>query len=96
MIVFDTVIASGFKVGAGGFTGLGSALHTGVRCAFKAVDRGHFWVEGAGEFAYIDMPLRHDRLHPSALYIYANALESRKLAPRWILPARCLMLRRSG
>lgn len=44
--------------------------------AFKAVDRGHFWVEGSGSVAYADMPLRHERLHQSAPHIYARALEA--------------------
>mmetsp|Transcript_93927 Transcript_93927/g.274960 ORF Transcript_93927/g.274960 Transcript_93927/m.274960 type:complete len:422 (-) Transcript_93927:109-1374(-) len=44
--------------------------------AFKAVDRGHFWVEGSGPLAYTDMPLRHGRLHQSAPHIYARALEA--------------------
>lgn len=44
--------------------------------AFRAVDRGHFWVPGSGGLAYADMPLRRDWLHQSAPHIYASALES--------------------
>eukprot|EP00929_Paragymnodinium_shiwhaense_P104306 TRINITY_DN68616_c0_g1_i1.p1 TRINITY_DN68616_c0_g1~~TRINITY_DN68616_c0_g1_i1.p1 ORF type:complete len:561 (-),score=104.94 TRINITY_DN68616_c0_g1_i1:112-1794(-) len=44
--------------------------------AFRSVDRGHFWVEGAGEIAYQDTPLRQGRLHQSAPHIYARALEA--------------------
>eukprot|EP00428_Durinskia_dybowskii_P028609 CAMPEP_0170240432 /NCGR_PEP_ID=MMETSP0116_2-20130129/19974_1 /TAXON_ID=400756 /ORGANISM="Durinskia baltica, Strain CSIRO CS-38" /LENGTH=517 /DNA_ID=CAMNT_0010491251 /DNA_START=119 /DNA_END=1670 /DNA_ORIENTATION=+ len=44
--------------------------------AFRAVDRGHFWVAGSGNIAYADMPLRSGRLHQSAPHIYARALEA--------------------
>lgn len=44
--------------------------------AFRKVDRGDFWVAGANETAYLDMPLRNGRLHQSAPHIYARALES--------------------
>lgn len=44
--------------------------------AFKAIDRGQFWIEGSGPLAYADVPLRHDRLHQSAPHIYARALEA--------------------
>jgi len=44
--------------------------------AFRAIDRGHFWVADSGELAYTDMPLRHGKLHQSAPHIYARALEA--------------------
>ncbi|CAK0859694.1 unnamed protein product [Prorocentrum cordatum] len=44
--------------------------------AFLAVDRRHFWTEGAGEreFVYADTPLRSGKLHLSAPHIYAKVL----------------------
>mmetsp|Transcript_18018 Transcript_18018/g.38497 ORF Transcript_18018/g.38497 Transcript_18018/m.38497 type:complete len:493 (-) Transcript_18018:46-1524(-) len=48
------------------------------RCtaAFRAVDRGYFWVPNAGASAYADMPVRQGKLHQSAPHIYARALEA--------------------
>mmetsp|Transcript_86178 Transcript_86178/g.278462 ORF Transcript_86178/g.278462 Transcript_86178/m.278462 type:complete len:507 (-) Transcript_86178:144-1664(-) len=54
------------------------ALHSAACiAAFRAVDRGHFWVSGpaGGAAAYADMPVRHGKLHQSAPHIYARALE---------------------
>lgn len=46
------------------------------RAAFEAVDRRHFWTVEDASIAYMDMPMRHGRLHLSAPHIYAKALES--------------------
>lgn len=55
----------------------GGALETQMCIeAFRAVDRGAFWLEGSGAAAYADMPIRHGKLHQSAPHIYAQALES--------------------
>lgn len=53
----------------------GSLRHPEAVAAFKAVDRGDFWVE-QGSIAYADMPLRHGKFHQSAPHIYARALEA--------------------
>lgn len=55
----------------------GSGLLRSPECiaAFRAIDRAHFWVQDGESVAYLDMPLRHGRLHQSAPHIYASALE---------------------
>ncbi|CAE7656554.1 PCMTD1 [Symbiodinium sp. CCMP2592] len=46
--------------------------------AFRAVDRGDFWIRRGsfGSDIYGDAPLRHGKLHQSAPHIYARALEA--------------------
>uniref|UniRef100_A0A8C9QJ27 Protein-L-isoaspartate O-methyltransferase domain-containing protein 1 n=1 Tax=Spermophilus dauricus TaxID=99837 RepID=A0A8C9QJ27_SPEDA len=52
-----------------------------VEQAFRAIDRGDYYLEGYRDNAYKDLAWKHGNIHLSAPCIYSEVMEALKLQP---------------